>query len=262
MRRGNAMKKKVFSILLTIVMLVSVIPFGAISAAAEIEVKHGILESSTGGQMIDERDVVYYYSVDSDTTCTATEAKVSGLSIAEGAEVHIVVAKGVTLTCIGGDASGFKGGGAGIEVPQYATLYLEGEGTVIAKGGTAGDGVVGEDGKSSDSNYYGGNGGNGGNGGKGDGGEVDKDHLNVTAGEKGADAQPINPVGTVRTSRTVKAAVQVHRSATAVRAAAAEPVAVAVLRSPSRRQQCNDSKLSRKRYAHKRTGRRSRIYGC
>ena len=231
------MKKRIIGILLTAFMLIGIIPFSAIPALAETEVRESTLESSTGGQTIGERDVIYYYYVKSDTSCTATEPKVSGLSIVDGAEVHIVLENGATLTCTGGDASGFMGGGAGIEVPQYATLYLEGEGTVIATGGNAANGNNGYRGDPGSikhdttfyvfdtSTYSGGNGGAGGSGGAGagagigtigsgggrggygghgDGGSIDEDHVNVAAGEKGADAQPIIPMGTLRTSPTVK----------------------------------------------------------
>ena len=232
------MKKKLISLLLAVAMLTSAIPLSAITVIAESgEENSKTLQSSTEGQTIGEVDTVSYYRVDSDTSCTAAEPKVSGLSILDYAEVHIIVEKGVTLTCKGGDASGFMGGGAGIEVPEHATLYLEGEGTVIATGGNAANGTAGMKGERGsieretaylifdDFKCYGGAGGQGGGGGSGagagigtiggaggrggyggagDGGDADEDHTNVAAGEKGVDGKMANPAGTVFTSRTVK----------------------------------------------------------
>ena len=237
------MKKKILSFLLAVMMIIGMLPLSAITAFAETdggEVEYLKLHSTPYGLEIGEWGTVSYYLVDSDITCTADEAGEAGLSIVEGAEVHIFVEKGVTLTCKGGDATLEVGGGAGIEVPEYATLYLEGEGTVIATGGKAADGTDGDDGQAGsfymetksfalwswDKYYcYGGDGGAGGHGGggagagigtaggagskggaggKGDGGDADEDHLNVTAGEKGHNGVTANPMGTVRTSPTVK----------------------------------------------------------
>ncbi|MBQ0108992.1 MAG: leucine-rich repeat domain-containing protein [Clostridiales bacterium] len=232
------MKKRIIGILLTAFMLIGIIPFSAISVFAETgEIEYLKLHDTQYGLEIGEYDTVSYYYVDSDITCTADEAGVSGISIPDWSEVHIFVEKGVTLTCKGGDATLEVGGGAGIEVPEHAKLYLEGEGTVIATGGKAADGANGDYGGGGSfyseevffmvfHDYcYGGNGGNGGHGGggagagigtaggagskggaggKGDGGDADEDHLNVTEGERGLNGVTANPVGTVRTSPTVK----------------------------------------------------------
>lgn len=67
----------------------------------------------------------------------------SGLVIADSSVVRIYIAAGVTLTCIGGDASGTTGAGAGIELPSSSSLYFYGEGNVVTKGGNAAAGSKG-----------------------------------------------------------------------------------------------------------------------
>ena len=98
----------------------------------------------------------------------------SGLTIASGATVYLYIPQGVTLTAIGGKASGQTGAGAGIELPASSTLYLMGKGKVDAYGGNAANGSNGSNGsnayQSESGNYiHGGNGGDGGNGGGGAG---------------------------------------------------------------------------------------------
>ena len=98
----------------------------------------------------------------------------SGLTIASGATVYLYIPQGVTLTAIGGKASGQTGAGAGIELPSGSTLYLMGKGKVEAYGGNAANGSNGSNGsnacQSESGNYiHGGNGGDGGNGGGGAG---------------------------------------------------------------------------------------------
>ena len=97
----------------------------------------------------------------------------SGLQIADGATVHFYIPRGVTLTARGGNASGRSGAGAGIELPQGSSLFLEGKGKVVAQGGNAArgnDGNRGGDAYSCSSYYDTGTGGSGGNGGGGGGG--------------------------------------------------------------------------------------------
>lgn len=234
------MKKRILSILLSVIMLLGMMPVTALPTFAEAGGKDYLsLYNSHGGQIIGDTDVVTYYYVDSDITCTAEDAGVSGLSIRDYAEVHIFVEEGATLTCIGSKGSDrLNGGGAGIEVPEHAALYLEGDGTVIAKGGAGADGEDGIQGEKgyfeghfnlfmlgTAYDYYGGNGGRGGNGGggagagigtvggiggvggvggKGDGGDCEEDHMSITAGEKGYHGAMAKPAGTIRTSPTIK----------------------------------------------------------
>ena len=115
------------------------------------------------------------YRIVEDVTFTAPAVE-SALQVANGATVTLVVPAGVTVTLKGGDANGTTGAGAGIEVPENATLCILGEGTLNATGGnaaTGADGAAGGNGKRD-----GGTGtitvwvapGGGGNGGTGGGG--------------------------------------------------------------------------------------------
>ena len=95
----------------------------------------------------------------------------SGLTIADGATVHFYIPRGVTLTARGGNASGRSGAGAGIELPQGSSLFLEGKGKVVAQGGNAANGCNGNRGGNAGRDEsrgiwpgYGGNGGDGGGG--------------------------------------------------------------------------------------------------
>ena len=70
----------------------------------------------------------------------------SALKIADGATVTLKIAAGVTVELRGGDAFEVWGGGAGIEVPANAKLYVVGEGTLKAFGGKGANGCNGVDG--------------------------------------------------------------------------------------------------------------------
>ena len=133
--------------------------------------KHWVFlsEGSSSGKTL--RSGYYYVTQNiefSNSSCN------SGLTIAPGSTVHIYIPKGVTLTAKGGKASGRDGAGAGILLPLGCTLYLEGSGNVVAKGGNAANGSNGTNGGTgssvdSDGHVYVGGGGSGGNGGGGAG---------------------------------------------------------------------------------------------
>lgn len=94
----------------------------------------------------------------------------NALQVAEGATATIYIPKGVTLTVQGANAQGLTGAGAGILVPSTSTLYITGEGTLIAIGGNAangGDGTNGANGTTSGKTAVSGKGGDGGYGGGG-----------------------------------------------------------------------------------------------
>ena len=112
-----------------------------------------------------------YYYVARDLAFSNSSCQ-SGLSIAPGATVYLYIPKGVTLKATGGNASGQRGAGAGILLPQSSTLCLQGSGTVIAQGGNAANGGYGGEGSNAGwdgNNYWSGTGGNGGYGGGGAG---------------------------------------------------------------------------------------------
>jgi len=110
------------------------------------------------------------YYVTSNTTITGSTGQ-SALVVANNATVTIDVAKNCTLTVTGGAASGQNTpGGAGIYLPQSATLYLTGKGSVIATGGKAANGGNGSNGTNAiKGGAGGGTGGAGGAGGAGAG---------------------------------------------------------------------------------------------
>ena len=113
-----------------------------------------------------------HYYVDQNVTFS-NGATGSGLTIADGATVYLYIPHGVTLTARGGHADGQTGAGAGIELPESSTLYLQGKGTVKAYGGNAADGGRGGDGGNAgysyDTSTWTGGGGKGGYGGGGAG---------------------------------------------------------------------------------------------
>jgi len=96
----------------------------------------------------------------------------SAIAVKDGARAIINIKSGATLTVGGGYASGTKGAGPAIRVPEDSTLYIVGEGTLIATGGAAGNGRAGSNGGSGmiHAYYKEGRGGVGGYGGDGGGG--------------------------------------------------------------------------------------------
>ena len=85
---------------------------------------------------------------------------------------YLYIPAGVTVTCNGVAGSGSTQGGAGIYLASGNTLYVLGNGTLVANGGRAGNGSNGEGGGGgwkSGSTYYSGGGGAGGAGGGGAG---------------------------------------------------------------------------------------------
>ena len=67
----------------------------------------------------------------------------SALKVADGATVEIRIPEGVKVKLTGGAASGMTGAGAGIEVPEHATLTISGAGELTAIGGAGGAGANG-----------------------------------------------------------------------------------------------------------------------
>ncbi len=82
------------------------------------------------------------YDVKQDLSFSASAGE-SALRVNDKDVVAINIAKGVTLTVTGGSADGAKGAGAAIAVAPNATLYLMGEGTLVATGGATGNGLQG-----------------------------------------------------------------------------------------------------------------------
>ena len=132
-----------------------------------------IMSGSTSGYTMTDGNT---YVIRNSVVFSNSNSGGSGMSVADNATAVLYIPKGVTLTTIGANGNGRTGGGAGIRVPETATLIITGEGVVDVTGGKAGDGSDGEDGKKPDgvatSNYEEamGNSGAGGRGGNGGGG--------------------------------------------------------------------------------------------
>lgn len=133
-----------------------------------------VTQGSTSGYTMTDGNT---YVIQNSISFSNSTAGGSGMSVEDNATVVLYVPDGVTLTATGANGSGQIGGGAGIRVPQSATLIITGEGTVNATGGNAGNGGNGANGEnggiieggSSQAKGYGGAGGIGGAGGGGAG---------------------------------------------------------------------------------------------
>ena len=150
---------------------------------------------STTGKTLGESGTTKYYYLQESLTFTNTNAGGSGLTIK--GTVYLYIPYGLKIDCVGADASGATGAGAGIELAEGNTLYIIGSGdgentTVTAKGGKAANGVIGNNGYDAyleyDKKILPGSGGNGGNGGGGAGAGIGTRGGNGGAGGAGATA--------------------------------------------------------------------------
>ena len=153
--------------------------FVAITATSQLGAAVvNITQGSTSGYTMTDGNT---YVVQKSVSFNSSIAGESGMTVAEGATVVLYVPQGVILTAKGGAGSDQTGGGAGIRVPETATLVITGEGVVSATGGKAGNGNNGANGGDGDAWAYwpmgstkppviGGTGGSGGSGGSGGGG--------------------------------------------------------------------------------------------
>ena len=148
-----------------IITMTAVIMTSSRVDAAVVNVTEG---SMSGYTMTDGNTYVIQNSVSFSNSTVGG----SGMTVTDGATVVVYVPTNVTLTAIGANGSGRTGGGAGIRVPETATLIITGEGTVNATGGNAGNGGNGNAGKNGSAGnggniFSGGDGGSGGTGGGG-----------------------------------------------------------------------------------------------
>ena len=143
---------------------------------------------STTGRTLGSADAVTYYYASDNLSFTNSTAGGSGLTIL--GTVYLYIPSGKTVTCMGHDASGTTGAGAGIELTQGNSLYLIGGGTLVATGGNAA---------------------NGGNGGKGNDAEVNTSNDEYILGGSGGTA----------TAAAVPVLASAHAAAMAAAAAAA-----------------------------------------
>ena len=125
------MKKTILTVLLV----------AAATAQARFSESHIPLSSGTDTNLQDNT----IYDVNSDLTLSAVAGS-SKFRVLGSNVVAINIKKDVTLTLKGGDATGETGAGAAISVASGATLYIMGEGTLVATGGAAGNGCGGSSG--------------------------------------------------------------------------------------------------------------------
>ena len=83
-----------------------------------------ITEGSTSGYTMTDGNT---YVVKNSVEFSNSTAGGSGMSVADNATVVLYIPAGITLTAIGAHGSGQIGGGAGILVPETATLDCFGE---------------------------------------------------------------------------------------------------------------------------------------
>jgi len=147
-------------------------------------------EGSTTGKTLGGSGTTSYYRLTRSLNFTNTTAGGSGLTIL--GTVYLYLPAGVNITCVGANANGTTGAGAGIELTEGNTLYIIGGGngaTVTATGGKAangGNGGNGDDIYTNDNNtFLPGSGGNGGNGGGGAGAGIGSRGGNGGAGGTG-----------------------------------------------------------------------------
>ena len=156
---------------------------------------------STSGQTLGSGGTTTYYYIDRNLNFTNSNPGGSGLKI-QGT-VYLYLPAGVNITCVGANANGATGAGAGIELTEGNTLYIIGGGngaTVTAKGGNAANGGNGARGVNAtleyDEKILPGSGGNGGNGGGGAGAGIGTRGGNGGAGGAGATANSTENEGT------------------------------------------------------------------
>ena len=135
-----------------------------------------ITEGSTSGYTMTDGNT---YVIQNSVSFSNSMVGGSGMTVEEGAMVVLYVPAGVTLTARGavgtngangGSFVSVTGGGAGIRVPETATLIITGEGIINTSGGNAGNGGRGGNGGSGSlTPIRGGVGGYGGQGGGGAG---------------------------------------------------------------------------------------------
>ena len=147
-------------------------------------------EGSTTGMTLGSSGTTSYYRLTKSLNFTNTTAGGSGLTIL--GTVYLYLPAGVNITCVGANANGATGAGAGIELTEGNTLYIIGGGngaTVTATGGNAANGGNGGNGVNATLEYdekilpgSGGNGGNGGGGAAGNSAWAGYDFYRVGAG--------------------------------------------------------------------------------
>lgn len=160
----------------------------------------------TTGYTLGASGTTKHYYITKNLNFTNSNAGGSGLKI-QGT-VYLYIPNGLSITCIGANANGLTGAGAGIELASGNTLYIiGGAGTVTAIGGNAANGKDGNRGDNASFSYDSwiktGAGGKGGDGGGGAGAGIgSRGGAGGVGGAGGAAQQPNYPSYTNGTNGT------------------------------------------------------------
>lgn len=167
---GENMQKRMISLAVSILMVIALIPQGAVMVMAQDEQYTTVTKDThimtTGTYVVNENVTI------------APDKSGNGIQVENGALVFLYIEEGKTLTVTGKDAEGNGVGRAAILLPEGARLTIAGKGTLDATGGKAG---AGADGKyafpslAHGGDVFVGEGGAGGNGGGGAGAGIGTD---------------------------------------------------------------------------------------
>ena len=197
-----------------------------------------LTEVSNMGKTLGKAGTTTYYYTMMDRTFTNITPGGSGLTI-QGT-VYLYIPARLQITCTGADASGATCGGAGIELTEGNTLYLIGDGKLVATGGNAangsnggnggdasftelkwvrsGDGGRGGDGGGGAGAGIGTRGGNGGTGGAGGAGiQSDFEETTGNAGSNGAAGGIAADMGTLYIYDMSAPTTEIHGGSTGTR---------------------------------------------
>ena len=120
-------------LVLCIALALSIIPMGVFAADTTETGLTGIeLTSSFAGKTLESGKE--YYVAPGATVVLKGGTATSGLKVPSNGTVTIHIPENSTLEVYGGNASGTKGAGAGIEVNAGSTLIVTGKGTLKAVG--------------------------------------------------------------------------------------------------------------------------------
>ena len=143
------MKRRIFSALLALVMVVAMLPAMATPASAASTPTIVTAKLTTDMELQD--NTIY---VVSESYTIGGEIDKNGLRVKEGAQTVIYIAKDVTLTVKGGGSvHNGKGGKAGILLPSTSTLTITGQGKLVVTGGDGASAARGDEGTSGEARF-------------------------------------------------------------------------------------------------------------
>ena len=124
-------------------MWLSLVGVLAAGVASAFNVKDLSGSGTVKNESLELENTTVYHVSGTLTYDVSAKPGVSAWKVPQGGTCVINLKPGAELTLKGGNASGATAAGCGIEVPEDATLYITGEGTLNAIGGWAGNGFAG-----------------------------------------------------------------------------------------------------------------------